>query len=242
MVHVVNLIRFKNGVYIFIEVSIWIIRNHDSKDHLHDFFFWRTRYKRHNREGQIQFALGSTHYHSTLAMLWKPHCMTRVSILTFTLLTCFSCALPFMVVCFSVPLLADIFLYSYETFDIVFALGQRETASRFNSTYRYIDVVLSIHYPDFENYLSQMYLTGLEIKNTAESNTFASFLDFVLSFRRDGLLHTSISDKRDDFNFHIKTFPFLSSHFSSSPVYEVLSHCSYDMLGIVPFINVLFWR
>ena len=26
MVHVVNLIRFKNGVYILVEVSIWILR------------------------------------------------------------------------------------------------------------------------------------------------------------------------------------------------------------------------
>ena len=35
------------------------------------------------------------------------------------------------------------------------------------------------------------------------------------------LLHTSIYDKRDDFNFHITNFPFLSSNIPSSPAYGV---------------------
>ena len=33
--------------------------------------------------------------------------------------------------------------------------------------------------------------------------------------------HTSIYDKRDDFNFHITNFPFLSSNIPSSPAYGV---------------------
>ena len=36
-----------------------------------------------------------------------------------------------------------------------------------------------------------------------------------------GQLHTSIYDKRDDFNFHIINFPFLSSNIPSSPAYGV---------------------
>ena len=38
---------------------------------------------------------------------------------------------------------------------------------------------------------------------------------------RDGQLHTSLYDKRDDFNFHITNFPFLSSNIPSSPAYGV---------------------
>ena len=38
---------------------------------------------------------------------------------------------------------------------------------------------------------------------------------------RDGQLHTSIYDKRDDFNFHITNFPFLSSNIPTSPAYGV---------------------
>ena len=117
------------------------------------------------------------------------------------------------------PLLADIFLYSYEAEFIqsLFSTGRKRLASQFNFTYRYIDDVLSINNPDFENYLGQMYPPELEIKDTTESNTSAFYLDLLLSIGRDGQLHTSLYDKRDDFNFHITNFPFLSSNIPSSP-------------------------
>ena len=57
--------------------------------------------------------------------------------------------------------------------------------------------------------------------NFTESTTSASYLDLLLSIGRDGQLHTSIYDKRDDFNFHITNFPFLSSNIPSSPAYGV---------------------
>ena len=121
------------------------------------------------------------------------------------------------------PLLADIFLYSYEA-DFIQSLlstGKKHLAFRCNLTYRYIDDVLSINNPEFENYLGQMYPAELEIKDTTESTTSASYLDLLLSIGRDGQLHTSIYDKRDDFNFHITNFPFLSSNIPSSPAYGV---------------------
>ena len=67
----------------------------------------------------------------------------------------------------------------------------------------YIDDVLSINHPEFGNYLGQMYPVELEIKHTTESNTSASYLDILLSIGRDGQFHTSVYDKRDNFNFHI---------------------------------------
>ena len=73
----------------------------------------------------------------------------------------------------------------------------------------------------FENYLGQTYCVEPEIKDTAESNTSDSYLDLLLSIGRDGQLHTSIYDKRDDFNFHITNFPFLSSNKPTSPAYGV---------------------
>ena len=121
------------------------------------------------------------------------------------------------------PLLAHIFLYSYEAEFIqsLLSAGKKRLASQFNFTYRYIDDVLSINNPDFENYLGQMYPPELEIKDTTESNTSASYLDLLLSIGRDGQLRTSLYDKRDDFNFHITNFPFLSSNVPSSPAYGV---------------------
>ena len=82
-------------------------------------------------------------------------------------------------------------------------------------------MMLSINNPDFENYLGQMYPPEPEIKDTTESNTSASYLDLLLSIGRDGQLHTSLYDTRDDFNFHITNFPFLSSNIPSSPAYGV---------------------
>ena len=61
----------------------------------------------------------------------------------------------------------------------------------------------------------------LEIKHTTESDTSASYLDLLLSIGRDGQLHTSPYDKRDDLNFHITNFPFPSSNIPSSPAYGV---------------------
>ena len=66
-----------------------------------------------------------------------------------------------------------------------------------------------------------MYPPELEIKDTTEGSTSASCLDLLLSFGRDVQLHTCLYDKRDDFNFHITNFTFLSSNIPSSPAYGV---------------------
>ena len=122
-----------------------------------------------------------------------------------------------------VPLLADIFLYSKEAdfMQSLLSTGKEHFASRFNLTYRYIDDVLSINNPEFENYLGQMYPAELAIKDTTESTTSASYLDLLLSIGRDGQLHTLIFDKRDGLDFHITNFPFLSRNIPSSPAYGV---------------------
>ena len=127
------------------------------------------------------------------------------------------------------PLLADIFLYSYEVEFIQSLLS-----------FRYIDDVLSINNLDFENYLGQMYPAELEIKDTTESNTSASFFDLLLSIESDGQLRTSLYDKRDDFNFHIKTFRSWVAIFHLRQPMVFLSHSSYDMPGLAPLMNVLF--
>ena len=81
------------------------------------------------------------------------------------------------------PLLANIFLYSYEAEFIqsLLSTGKTKLAYQFNFTYRYIDDVLSFNNPDFEDYLDQMYPAELDIKDTTESNTSSSYLDLLLS-------------------------------------------------------------
>ena len=105
-------------------------------------------------------------------------------------------------------------------------------ASRFNLTYRYIDDVLSINNPEFENYLGQMYPAELEINDTTESTTSASYLDLLLSIGRDGQLHTSIYDKRDDFNFHITIF---RAQEPKAPV----TYCDHALSGVCRLSSVV---
>ena len=142
------------------------------------------------------------------------------------------------------PLLADIFLYSYKA-DFIQSLlstGKKHLEYRFNLTYWYINNVLSINNPEFENYLGQMYPAELEIKDATEITPSASFLDLLLSIGRNGKLHTSIYDKRDDINFHITNFPFLSSNV----IFHLCNHMAflslnlYDTPVLAPPMNVLF--
>ena len=63
-----------------------------------------------------------------------------------------------------------------------------------------------------------MYTAELEIKDTTEIITPASYLNLLLLICRDGHFRTSIYDERDDFNFHITNFSFLCSNIQSSIV------------------------
>ena len=87
-----------------------------------------------------------------------------------------------------------------------------------------------------------MYPPELEIKDTTESNTSASYFDLLLSFGKDGQLRTSLYDKRDDFNFHIKTFRSWVATSHLCPPMAFLSQNSSDMPGLAPLMNVLFWE
>ena len=133
------------------------------------------------------------------------------------------------------PLLADIFLYSYEAefLQSLLSAGRKRLASQFNFTYRFIDDVFSINNPDFEKYFGQIYPPELEIADTMKSNSSASYLDLLLSVGRDGQLRTSLYDMRVDFHFHITNFPFLKSNIPSSPPMAFLSHSSSDTPGLL---------
>jgi type IV secretory pathway VirB6-like protein len=80
------------------------------------------------------------------------------------------------------PLLADLFLYSYEA-EFVQKLLQdnnKKLAVSFNHTFRYIDDVLSINNHNFHNYVHLIYPDELEKKDTTESDKSASYLDILL--------------------------------------------------------------
>ena len=87
-------------------------------------------------------------------------------------------------------------------------------ARAFNFTYRYIDDVLSINNSRFAENPPE-----LEVKETTDTASSASFLDLYLEFDDSGQLSTKICDKRDDFNFKIINFPNMCSNIPASPAY-----------------------
>ena len=66
-----------------------------------------------------------------------------------------------------------------------------------------------------------MYPVKLETKGTTKSNQYASYLDLLLSIGKDGQLHTSIYDKRDNLSIQITNFPYLGSNIPASPAYGI---------------------
>ena len=120
------------------------------------------------------------------------------------------------------PLLADLFLYSYEAEFIQKTLRDKNRKqSSFNFTFRYIDDVLSLNNKTFHEYLDFIYPEELQIKDTTDANNFATYLDLHLEFDNKQQLFTKLYDKRDDFNFAIVNFPYISSNIPEAPAYGV---------------------
>ena len=119
-------------------------------------------------------------------------------------------------------LVADLFLFCYER-DFMLSLSdnnQTDIIEAFNSTSRYLDDLLNINNPYFEQMVGQIYPTELQLHKTNSPDTEA-FLDLNLSIT-NGIVSSKIYDKRDDFNFEIVNFPFLDGDFPrSSPSYGV---------------------
>jgi hypothetical protein len=75
-----------------------------------------------------------------------------------------------------------------------------------NSTFRYMDNVLSISNNQFQSHVDSIYRKELEIKDAIESSTSASYLDVLLKLDTNGKITIQLYDKRDDFNFSIVNF------------------------------------
>ena len=116
------------------------------------------------------------------------------------------------------PLLADLFLYSYENefLDKLIKEGKRKLARRFNLSYRYID---DLNNKRFKEFISDIYPKELTISETTESTSGASYLDLLFTRDRSNNITTKLYDKHDAFGFHIVNFPFMSSNIPSAPAY-----------------------
>ena len=121
------------------------------------------------------------------------------------------------------PLLADLFLYSYENefLDKLIKEDKRTLARKFNLSYRYIDDLISFNSKRFEEFISDIYPKELTISETTESTSVASYLDLLFIQDKSNYITTKLYDKRDAFEFHILNFPFMSSNIPSAPTYGI---------------------
>ena len=98
--------------------------------------------------------------------------------------------------------------------------NQTDITESFNSTSRYLDDLLKIDNPYFEQIVGQIYPTELQLNKANSSDTDISFLDLYLSITRC-IASSKIYDKQDDFNFEIVNFSFLDGDVPRSPSYGV---------------------
>ena len=106
-----------------------------------------------------------------------------------------------------VPLLADLFLYSYENefLDELIKEGKKKLARKFNLSYRYIDDLISFNNKRFKEFISDIYPKELTISETTESTSIASYLDLLFIRDKSSNITTKLYDKPCAFSFHIVT-------------------------------------
>ena len=117
------------------------------------------------------------------------------------------------------PLVADLFLFCYER-DFMTSLSdvkQAEIIEAFKPTSRYLDDLLNIDNPYFEDMVSRIYPPQLQLK---KADTEAPFLNLHLTIS-NGFVSSKIYDKRDDFDLNRVNFPFLDGDVLRSTSYGV---------------------
>ena len=123
----------------------------------------------------------------------------------------------------SAPLLADLFLHTFEYDFMVKTMKHDITkAIQFSNTFRYIDDLFSINNVDFGNYISAIYPPELQLTDTSTSSTEVCYLDtHIKTGGTNTPFRISIYDKRDDFTFRIVNFPHMDSNIPANPAYGV---------------------
>ena len=90
------------------------------------------------------------------------------------------------------PLLADLFLYSYESefFDNMIRCGHRKLSRSFNLCYGYIDDLIVFNNKKFLDYLKEIYRSQLTVEKANKSDHLADYLDLTFFIDSLGKLST----------------------------------------------------
>ena len=91
----------------------------------------------------------------------------------------------------------------------------------FDLCYRYTDDLIVFNNKRFLGHLKEIYLSQLTVEKGNKSDHLANYLDLTFIIDNRGELSTRLYDKREDFDFHVVNFPFLSSNIPSGLSYGV---------------------
>ena len=116
------------------------------------------------------------------------------------------------------PLVADLFLFCYEIDFMKDLSSDNQAEKAFNSTSRYLDDLLHIYKPYFEEWSTKFIHLNCNLIKLILQIPRPPFLDLHLSIS-NGCVSSKIYDKRDDFD--IVNFPFLDGDVPRRPSYGV---------------------
>ena len=123
------------------------------------------------------------------------------------------------------PFLANLFLYSYEYewIDKQRLMKNHHLLKCFKNCGRYIDDLFLVNnFDQMKKYMSDIYPKELELVPDGFDGMTVPFLDLLLSIK-DGVISSSIFDKRDAYDFPIVNFPILSGNIPALSSYGVFA-------------------
>ena len=81
--------------------------------------------------------------------------------------------------------------------------------------------MIVFNYKNFLDYLKEIDPSQLTVENANKSDHLADYLDLTFIIDSGSKLSNRLYHKRDDFDFHLVNFSFLSSNIPSGPSYGV---------------------
>ena len=129
------------------------------------------------------------------------------------------------------PLLADLFLYSYENkvLDNMIKGGHRRLARSFNLCYRYIDDLIVFNNKKFLDYLKEIYPSDLTVEKNNKSDHLADYLDLTLIIDSRGKLSTRLYDKHMILTSTLSIFQFFPATYHLALLMVCTFRSSLDM-------------
>ena len=82
-----------------------------------------------------------------------------------------------------------------------------------------MDDLIVFNNKTFLDYLKEIYPSQLTVEKANKSDHLADYFDLTFIIDSGGKLSATLYDKRDDFDFHIVNFPYLSNNIPSGPSY-----------------------